>query len=129
MVVTADVRTTGSTRRYIAVFALGAVLGGTAGVLAVWDRPSRGAVVEGWATPTADGMEIALASAPNAQDGRGYEIAGARWAGPDGQWHAADGPTCVGTDGNMATRVRLNVVNAEAANGTQEFVVVLQCFG
>lgn len=120
---------TRSTTRDVAVLAVGIVVGGacTAGVLAAWDRPARATVVEGWASPNADGTQLALGSAPDSGGGRGYEIAGTPWAGADGQWHVGDGPTCVGAGTTKATHVLLDVVNTQSANGTVEFVVALRC--
>ncbi|WP_153278228.1 hypothetical protein [Saccharothrix syringae] len=71
-------------------------------------------VVEGWAVPNAAGTAISLHDGDDTREGNGYEIAGAWWAGRDNAWHSGDGPTCVGTDTAVRTRVRLGVVDVDA---------------
>ncbi|MFE9747099.1 hypothetical protein ACFYOT_19530 [Saccharothrix saharensis] len=88
-------------------------------------------VVEGWAMPNAMGTAISLHDSDDTREGNGYEIAGAPWAGRDDVWHTGDGPTCVGTDTAVKTRVRLGIVDVAA--GRESFggprVVWLRCLG
>ena len=75
-------------------------------------------VVEGWAMPNASGSAISLHDSDDTRDGNGYIVAGAAWAGPDGLWHnGADGPTCIGTDTTVKTRVRLGIVDVAVGEG------------
>lgn len=64
--------------------------------------------------PNASGTAIALHNSDDSRDGS-YIIVGASWAGRDNVWHdGTDGPTCVGIDTAVKTRVRLGIVDVEA---------------
>jgi hypothetical protein len=105
-----------TTKRFVAPVAVGVVAAVVFGIWAFTMRHSATPdVVEGWAMPNMHGTAISLHDSDDSRDGDGYIIAGAAWAGPDGVWHAgAEGPTCVGTDTSVRTRVRLGIVDVDA---------------
>lgn len=110
---------------------VGAVVALAVGSWAVATRHSATPdVVEGWAMPNAAGTAISLHDSDDPREGNAYEIAGAPWAGRDDVWHTDDGPTCVGTDTAVKTRVRLGIVDVDARESFGgPRVVWLRCLG
>lgn len=125
---TLDRRDRGRTRMIATTAAIGLLV-----VLAVWAAWGSGSVsprtVEGWAMPNAAGTAISLHDSPQDVSGEGYVIAGARWRGTDNVWHdSADIPSCVGTDSDSFTHVRLGLVTVEAPDDvTWNQVAWLEC--
>src|SRR5689334_21571573 len=101
-------------RRFAAPLAVGVAAAAALGVWGYVTRHSATPDVEGWAMPNGSGVAIALHDSDDTRAGTGYVIAGAWWAGRDGMWHdGGDGPTCVGTDPAVRTRVQIGVVDVE----------------
>ena len=85
-------------------------------------------IVEGWASPNSTGSAISFRETPDASQGEGYIISGARWSGPDDVLHeGADLPTCVGTDTTASTHVQLGLIDVDAEQGSWTQVVWLRC--
>ncbi|MFD0204349.1 MULTISPECIES: hypothetical protein [Saccharothrix] len=102
-------------RRLVVPVAAGVVAAVAFGVWSFTTRHSATPdVVEGWAMPNTTGTAISLHDSNDTREGNGYEIAGAWWADGDNAWHAGGGPTCVGTDTAVKTRVRLGIVDVQA---------------
>jgi hypothetical protein len=103
-------------RRFVVPVATGLAVAAAFGIWEVTTRHSvTPDVIEGWAMPNASGTAISLHDSDDTREGSGYIVAGAWWADRDGVWHeGADGPTCIGTDTTVRTRVRLGIVDVEA---------------
>lgn len=124
----------GATKGDWRVLILVVAAGATAVVLAaIWAglrlAPVTPRVVAGWAQPNAAGTVIGLIDSPDDEGGESYVIAGADWREGTGTWNSgAISPTCVGTDTQALTHVRLGLVTVEIQEGsTREQVVWLEC--
>ncbi|MFD8499103.1 hypothetical protein [Amycolatopsis sp. NPDC059657] len=80
-------------------------------------------VIEGWASPNANGTAIGLAPS-----NEGYIIAGAQWSGPDDSWHdGATLPNCLGMDTTVSKHVQLGVIDIDTDLPHRRQVVWMKC--